>query len=220
MSKKSLTEADICTKYITPAVVASGWDLRTQIRQEFPFTNGRIIIKGDHIERGERKRADYVLYYRGNIRLAIIEAKDNNQSIGAGMQQALEYGEILDIPYIYSSNGDGFIEHDRTGKAEEIEREISLEEFPSPEELWKRYKEWKGIDEEKESILVAEYYAGEKKPRYYQEIAINRTVEAISKGQKRVLLVMATGTGKTYVASQIIYKLWKAKAKKENTFSG
>lgn len=134
------------------------------------------------------------------------------------MQQALEYGEILDIPYIYSSNGDGFIEHDRTGKAEEIEREISLEEFPSPEELWKRYKEWKGIDEEKESILVAEYYAGEKKPRYYQEIAINRTVEAISKGQKRVLLVMATGTGKTYVASQIIYKLWKAKAKKRILF--
>jgi len=218
MSKKSLSEADICTQFITPAIIASGWDSKSQIRQEFPFTNGRIIVQGNRVERGERKRADYILYYKGNIRVAIIEAKDNNQSVGAGMQQALEYGEILDIPYIYSSNGDAFIEHDRTGRAEEIEREIPLEAFPSPEELWKRYKEWKGIDEKEEPALTTEYYAGEKKPRYYQEVAINRTVEAISKGQKRVLLVMATGTGKTYVASQIIYKLWKAKAKKRILF--
>ena len=218
MGKKSLSEADICTKYITPAVVNAGWDLKNQIRQEVPFTKGRVRVKGDRIERGERKRADYILYYKGNKPIAIIEAKDNNHSVGAGMQQGLEYGEILDIPYIYSSNGDAFIEHDRTGKATEIEREIPLEQFPGPQELWRRYKEWKGIDEKIEPTLTQEYYKGSKKPRYYQEVAINRVVEAISKGQKRVLLVMATGTGKTYVASQIIHKLWKSKMKKRILF--
>ncbi|MGD0158663.1 MAG: DEAD/DEAH box helicase family protein [Candidatus Bathyarchaeia archaeon] len=218
MSKKSLTEADICTKFITPSVVGAGWDLRNQIRQEVYFTAGRIIIKGDGIERGERKRADYILYYKGNIPIAIIEAKDNNHSVGAGMQQALEYGKVLDIPFVYSSNGDSFIEHDTTGKAEEIEREIPLDNFPSPEELWRRYKDWKGITEEIEPVLTEEYYTGFKKPRYYQEVAINRTVEAISKGKNRILLVMATGTGKTYVASQVIYKLWKSKKKKRILF--
>lgn len=138
MSKASLTEADICTKFITPTIVSAGWDLRNQIRQEVYFTNGRIIIKGDRIERGERKRADYILYYKGNIPIAIIEVKDNSHSVGAGMQQALEYGEILDIPFIYSSNGDSFIEHDKTGKAEELEREILLDKFPGPDELWRR----------------------------------------------------------------------------------
>jgi type I restriction enzyme R subunit len=218
MSKKSLTEADICTKFITPTIVGVGWDLKNQIRQEVYFTNGRIIISGDRIERGERKRADYILYYKGNIPIAIIEAKDNNQSVGAGMQQALEYGEILDIPYVYSSNGDAFIEHDRTGKAIEVEREIPLDQFPGPQDLWRRYKEWKGITETIEPVLTEEYYVGPKKPRYYQEVAINRTVEAISKGQNRILLVMATGTGKTYVASQIIYKLWKSRKKKRILF--
>ena len=219
MDKKSLSETDICTKFITPAVVGNGWDLKNQIRQEVYFTNGRIIIKGDRIERGERKRADYILYYRGNIPIAIIEAKDNNYEVGSGMQQALEYGEVLvDIPFIYSSNGDGFVEHDKTGKAKELEREISLDQFPGPEELWRRYKDWKGITEQTEHVLTEEYFAGSKKPRYYQEIAINRTVEAISKGQNRILLVMATGTGKTYVASQIIYKLWKSKEKKRILF--
>jgi len=218
MSKKSLTEADICTKFITPSIVGAGWDSRNQIRQEVYFTNGRIIIKRDGIERGERKRADYILYYKGNIPIAIIEVKDNNHSVGAGMQQALEYGEILDIPFVYSSNGDSFIEHDTTGKAEEMEREISLNSFPGPEEIWRRYKDWKGITEENEHVLTEEYYIGFKKPRYYQEVAINRTVEAISKGKKRVLLVMATGTGKTYVASQIIYKLWRSKEKKRILF--
>ena len=208
MSKKSLTETDICTKYITPAIVNAGWDLRNQIRQEVYFTNGRIIIKGDRIERGDKKRADYVLYYKGNIPIAIVEAKDNNKSIGAGIQQAIEYGKILDIPFLYSSNGDGFLEHDSTGKSEEVEREFSLEEFPAPQELWNRYKDYKGITEKIEPVVTQDYYIGAKKPRYYQEVAINRTVEAISKGQKRVLLVMATGTGKTYVASQIINKLW------------
>ena len=151
MSKKSLSEADICTKFITPTIVNAGWDLRNQIRQEVYFTNGRIIIKGDRVERGERKRADYILYYRGNIPIAIVEAKDNNQSVGAGMQQALEYGEILDIPYVYSSNGDAFIEHDRTGKASEVEREIPLDQFPGPQDLWRRYKDWKGITEQIEA---------------------------------------------------------------------
>jgi type I restriction enzyme, R subunit len=218
MDKKSLSETDICTKFITPAIVEAGWDLKNQIRQEVYFTNGRIIVMGDRIERGDRKRADYILYYKGNIPLAIIEAKDNNHDVGAGMQQALDYGDILDIPFIYSSNGDTFIEHDRTAKSETTESELSLEAFPSPQELWIRYKEWKGITEETERVLTEEYYPGLKKPRYYQEVAINRTVEAISAGQKRVLLVMATGTGKTYVASQIIYKLWKSKKKRRILF--
>ncbi len=218
MDKKSLSEADICTKFITPAIVEAGWDLKSQIRQEVYFTNGRIIIKGDRIERGERKRADYILYYKGNIPIAIVEAKDNNHNVGAGLQQALEYGEILDIPFVYSSNGDGFVEHDKTGKAKEVEREIPLDQFPSSGELWRRYKDWKGITETIEPVLTEDYYMGLKKPRYYQEVAINRTVEAIAKGKRRILLVMATGTGKTYVASQIIYKLWKAKEKKRVLF--
>ena len=148
MSKKDLSETDVCTQYITPAVVDAGWDLKSQVRQEVYFTNGRIIVKGDKIQRGERKFADYILYYKANKPIAIIEAKDNNHSVGAGMQQGLDYGEILDIPYVYCSNGDAFIEHDRTGKAEEIEHEITLDEFPGPEELWRKYKEWKGIDEQ------------------------------------------------------------------------
>ncbi len=218
MNKKSLSEADICTQFITPAIVTSGWHLKNQVRQEVYFTNGRIIVKGEKIERGERKRADYVLYYKANIPIAIIEAKDNNHSIGAGLQQGIEYGEILDIPFIYSSNGDGFIEHDRTGMSQEAEKEYPLNKFPKPSDLWQRYKKWKGITEKQERIITEEYHVGLKKPRYYQEIAINRTVEAIAKGQDRILLVMATGTGKTYVASQIIYKLWKSKAKKRILF--
>jgi type I restriction enzyme R subunit len=218
MSKKSLSEADICTKYITPSILNAGWDLKNQIRQEVYFTNGRIIIKGDKIERGDRKRADYILYYKGNIPIAIIEAKDNNHSIGDGMQQALEYAQILDIPFVYSSNGDAFVEHDSTGNAKEAETEISLENFPSPQELWTRFKEWKGITEDIEKVVTEDYYVGVKKPRYYQEVAVNRTVEAISKGQNRILLVMATGTGKTYVAAQIINKLWKSRLKKRILF--
>src|SRR3989344_1587131 len=215
MSLKGLSETDICTKYITPAIQKAGWKL---FRQEKYFTDGRVIIKGDTSERGEAKKADYILYYRGNIPLAIIEAKKNIFPIGAGLQQAIEYGEILDIPFVYSSNGDGFIEHDRTGKSKKVEKELSLNQFPSPNELWNRYKEWKGIEKKHEDIITEEYYTGLKKPRYYQEIAINRTVEAIAKGQNRILLVMATGTGKTYVASQIIHKLLKSKTKKRVLF--
>ncbi len=221
MDKKALSERDICTKFITPAIVNSGWDLGNQVREEVFFTDGRIIIKNnEETARGERKRADYILYYKSNIPIAIIEAKDNNHPIGAGLPQAITYGDILDIPFSFSSNGDGFIEHDRTGKSKQIEKELRLTEFPNPEELWKRYKEWKGISEKHEKVIAQDYYVGTstKKPRYYQQIAINRTVEAVTKGQKRILLVMATGTGKTYVASQIIYKLWKAKAKKRILF--
>jgi type I restriction enzyme, R subunit len=220
MNKKDLTETDICTKYITPAIVHAGWNLHGQIRQEVFFTNGRILINGDRITRGEKKRADYILYYKPNIPIAIIEAKDNNHAVGAGLQQGLGYGETLDLPFVYSSNGDAFIEHDRTGHSKKIERELSLTEFPSPDELWERYKKWKGISTKEEKIITQDYHSGSttNKPRYYQEIAINRTVEAIAKGQDRILLVMATGTGKTFVASQIIYKLWKSKAKKRILF--
>lgn len=220
MNKKELSERDICTKFITPAILKSGWDKDKQIREEKSFTNGKIIVRGNKIVRGEQKRADYILYFRPNLPLAIIEAKDNKHTLGAGLQQAIQYGEILDIPFVYSSNGDGFIEHDRTGKSKIIERELSLDEFPNPDVLWERYKIWKGIKEPEEKIITHNYHTSQagKTPRYYQEIAINRTVENIAKGQKRALLVMATGTGKTYVASQIIYKLWKSKTKKRILF--
>ncbi len=215
MNKKSLSERDICTKYITPSIKHSGWQL---FREEVTFTDGRILLKGDKTIRGEKKRADYILYYKPNLPIAIIEAKDNNHDIGSGIQQALDYGEILDIPFVYSSNGDGFIEHDKTGNSKEVEKELSLDKFPSPDELWNRYKEWKGISKKQEEIITQDYYAGQKKPRYYQQIAINRTVEAVAKGQDRILLVLATGTGKTYVASQIMHKLLESKTKKRVLF--
>lgn len=216
MNKKSLSEASIITKYILPAVEQSGWDRDKQIAQEVSFTDGRIIVRKKVVTRGKRKRADIILYYKENLPLAIIEAKDNKHSIDAGMQQGINYGEILDIPFIYSSNGDGFIEHDRTKSDGQVEKELSLNEFPTPEELWNRYKLWKGINDKEEKVVTQDYYIDEDTfpPRYYQRIAINRTVEAISKGQDRVLLVMATGTGKTYTAFQIVYKLFKAGEKK------
>ena len=220
VNKKDLSERDICSKYITPALINAGWDLERQIREEVTFTDGRIIVRKKLVTRGERKRADYILYYKSNIPLAIIEAKDNKHPVGAGMQQALNYAEILDIPFAFSSNGDAFLEHDRTIKEGKKEREIPLNRFPSPEELWNRYKSAKGITEKEEAIVTQEYYFEQdgKTPRYYQRIAINRTIEAIAKGQKRILLVMATGTGKTYTAFQIIYRLWKSRAKKRILF--
>ena len=216
VNKKSLSETSIITKYILPAVEQSGWDRDKQIAQEVSFTDGRIIVRKKVVTRGKRKRADIILYYKENLPLAIIEAKDNKHSIDAGMQQGINYGEILDIPFIYSSNGDGFIEHDRTKSDGQVEKELSLNEFPTPEELWNRYKLWKGINDKEEKVVTQDYYIDEDTfpPRYYQRIAINRTVEAISKGQDRVLLVMATGTGKTYTAFQIVYKLFKAGEKK------
>lgn len=216
-NKKKLSEEDIKMKYITPAIEQAGWDIKKQVRAEYTFTDGRVIVRGNVTTRGKKKRADYILFYRPNMPLAIIEAKDNRHSVGAGMQQGLEYGEILDIPFVYSSNGNGFIEHDRfTGK----ERELSLDEFPTKDELWSRYLVAKGLNKEQEEIITEPYFfkAGDKQPRYYQRNAINRTIEAIAKGQERILLVMATGVGKTYVAFNIIYRLWKSKRKKKILF--
>jgi len=220
-SKKDLSERDICTKYILPAIVKAGWDAERQVREQVYFTDGRIFVKGSKTTRGERKFADFILYLKPNIPIAVIEAKDNNHSVGAGMQQALNYAEILDVPIAYSSNGDGFIQHDRTGTGGLIERELSLDDFPSPDEIWRKYRKFKGIEsDEQEEIITRDYFfdGSGRKPRYFQNVAINRTVEAIAKGQKRVLLVMATGTGKTYVAFQTIYRLWKAGVKKRILF--
>jgi len=221
IDKKDLSEQDICTKYITPAIVnQAGWDLYTQFKQEVYFTNGRVFVRGKMVSRGQAKFADYILYYKPNIPIAVIEAKDNNHPVGGGMQQALKYAEILDLQFVYSSNGDAFIEHDRTVTSGKIEREISLDAFPSPQELWQRYCTYKGIDSGIEAIVTQNYYddGTGKNPRYYQEIAINRTIEAIAKGQTRILLVMATGTGKTLTAFQIIWRLWKSKTKKRILF--
>lgn len=223
MDKKALTEADIRTKFITPAIVGpdgTKWNVMTQMLEERYFTKGRIIVRGKTVERGEAKKADYILFYKPNIPIAVVEAKDNNHSVGSGMQQALDYAETLDVPFAYSSNGDGFVEHDRTGKADSPERDLALEEFPSPEELWARYRGSKGFTQEQSAVATQDYYddGSGKAPRYYQQVAINRTVESIAAGEKRALLVMATGTGKTYTAFQIIWRLWKAGMKKRILF--
>jgi len=223
MDKKSLTEADIRTKFITPALVGtdgSKWDVMTQLREEIYFTKGRVIVRGKTVKRGEAKKADYILYYKPNIPIAVIEAKDNNHEVGAGMQQALEYAEILDVPFAYSSNGDAFLEHNRTGGGGSVERQIPLDQFPTPEELWTRHRAAKGFTPAQEIISAQDYYddGSNKTPRYYQLVAINRTVDAIARGENRILLVMATGTGKTYTAFQIIWRLWKSGAKKRILF--
>jgi len=223
MNKKTLTETDIRTKFITPALVgvnSDKWDVMTQIREEAYFTKGRVIVRGKTIQRGEAKKADYLLFYKPNIPIAVLEAKDNNHSVGDGMQQALAYAEILDVPFAFSSNGDAFLEHDRTVKTGTVTREIPLDQFPSPEELWDRYCKAKGWTNTQQQVNTQDYYddGSGKSPRYYQHIAINRTVEAIAKGENRVLLVMATGTGKTYTAFQIIWRLWKAGVKKRILF--
>jgi type I restriction enzyme R subunit len=216
-SKNDLSERDICTQFILPALIKAGWDIEKQIREEVFFTDGRIFVKGQKTARGERKRADFILYLKPNIPIAVIEAKDNNNSVGAGLQQALGYAKILDIPVALSSNGDGFIMHDSSGFSHPIEQELSLDTFPSPAALWTIYKKYKGIETpEQEEIASFDYFfdGSGRAPRYYQQIAINRTVEAIAQGQNRILLVMATGTGKTYAAFQIIYRLWKNGRKK------
>jgi type I restriction enzyme, R subunit len=220
-NKKQLSERDICTKFITPALEQAGWDMHKQVREEVSFTDGRIYVKGNLSVRGKRKRADYILYYKPNIPIAIIEAKDNSYSVKAGIQQGLDYATILDIPSVFSSNGDAFYEHDRTNSTGKIEQEIPLDQFPSPEALWQRYKKYKGIEtNEAERISSQDYFfdGSDRKPRYYQQIAINRSIEAIANGQQRILLTMATGTGKTYTAFQIIHRLWKAGAKKRILF--
>lgn len=218
--KKSLSERDICTKYITPALEKAGWDIQTQIREEVYLTKGRIIVRGKMHTRGETKRADYILSHKPNIPIAVIEAKDNNHTIGDGMQQGLTYASMIDVPFIFSSNGDAFLFHNKLAKDGIIEKEITLDEFPSPEDLWMQYCESKGLNTGQEQIVTQDYYTSdaEKEPRYYQLLAINKTIEAISKGQNRILLVMATGTGKTFTAFQIIWRLWKSRAKKRILF--
>lgn len=221
--KKELTEADIRTKFITPALVGDTggkWNVMTQLREEFYFTKGRVIVRGKTVKRGEAKKADYILYIKPGLPIAVIEAKDNNYTVGAGMQQALEYAEILDLPFAYSSNGDAFLEHDRTGAPGSVEREIPLDQFPSPEALWDRYCQAKVYTADQKIITTQSYYddGTGKSPRYYQLVAVNRTIEAIARGENRILLVMATGTGKTYTAFQIIWRLWKSGAKKRILF--
>ena len=198
MNKRSLSERDICTKFITPALTQAGWDSLTQVREEVSFTKGRVIVRGKTHSRGKSKRADYILYFKPNIPLAVIEAKDNTQSLGAGMQQALEYAGMLDIPFVFSSNGDGFLFHDRTMTKGPVESELPLGAFPSPAMLWQRYCARKNITGNIEPIVSQDYHlsGADKTPRYYQLTAINRTIEAIAKGENRVLLTMATGTGK------------------------
>jgi type I restriction enzyme R subunit len=215
MDKKKLSEADICLKFITPALVASGWNINEQVFQEFTLKAGRMVVRGHRAARDKSsiRRADYMLCHRADRPLAVIEAKDNNHSLNAGMTQAIEYAELLDVPFAFSSNGDGFIFRDRTLGSGVLESEIALDEFPSPDELWQRYCAWKGWSSEVRHVAESAWFPG-KPPRYYQITAVNRTVEAIAAGRDRVLLVMATGTGKTFTAFQIIWRLWKSGAKK------
>lgn len=221
--KKKCSEIDICDLFITPAIKRVGWDQMQQIRREVTLTPGPVIVRGNLSSRNKKKCkfADYVLSLKPGLPLAIIEAKDNNHSIGSGLQQALGYAEILDVPSAYSSNGDGFAEHNRSALDEEpTERELGMDAFPGPRTLWERYREFHGIEDDEIALVEQPYHidATGKEPRYYQTDAINRTIEAVAKGQKRVLLVMATGTGKTYTTFQIIWRLWKAGAAKRILF--
>ncbi|KUJ77865.1 restriction endonuclease [Ruegeria marisrubri] len=218
MDKQLLSERDICSKYITPALQSAGWDLQTQISEEKTLTDGRIIVRGKLVARGKQKRADYVLYLKPNIPIAVIEAKDNKHAIGDGMQQALTYAKMLRVPFAFSSNGDGFVFHDKTGFSAAMETQIGLNEFPSPESLLRRYEAWKGMNEAQAGVAFHGYHDTGKTPRYYQMNAVNAAVEAIAQGQSRLLLVMATGTGKTFTAFQIIWRLWKSGAKKRILF--
>jgi type I restriction enzyme R subunit len=214
---QSLTEQEVRTRFITPNIQDAGWKPR-QIREEYAFTDGRIIERGNMHTRGKKKQVDYLLYYKPNIPLAIVEAKKMSKPLGTGMQQVIDYAEALehaddlDVPFVYTSNGKAFIEHDRTVTDGIREREIPLDQFPGPDELWQRYREWKDLSDEHEDVVLQDYYKeiDGKTPRYYQRVAVNRAVEAYVKGRKRMLLVMATGTGKTFSAFQLIWRLWKA----------
>ena len=227
LDKKSLSERDICTKFIAPALLQQGWE-QHQFREEVKLTDGRVMVRGNLAARiknpnvkGGPKRADFVLYARPNVPIAVIEAKQAKFSVGHGMQQALAYAEMLDAPFAISSNGCGFLFHDRTGLSQPIERELQLNEFPLLADLWPIYQQWKGLTETNAIKLIEQPMHSDgsgRKPRYYQQVAINRAVEVIAKGQQRVLLVMATGTGKTYTAFQIIWRLWKVKAKRRILF--
>ena len=221
--KKELSEIDICDLFITPAIKKAGWDQVTQIRREVTLTPGPVIVRGNMSSRNKKKKkfADYVLLQQSDIPIAIVEAKDNNHSVSDGMQQALGYAEILMLPSVFSSNGDAFASHNKVPQAgEDIEAEIPLDSFPSPAEIWKRYKSYRNIEDKNEELVLEPYFedGSGKAPRYYQADAINCTIEAIAKGQRRLLLVMATGTGKTYTTFQIIWRLWKAKVAKRILF--
>jgi len=221
VSKQQMNEAEICQNFILPAVLGAGWDKLTQVRREYTFTAGQVIVRGKVHTRGKKKRADFLLFYESNLPLAVIEAKDNKHSIGSGMEQALDYAKTLDVPFVFSSNGDGFKFHDRTGQSSPVEQTLPLDGFPSPDELWSRYRTWKGLTEESERIARHPYYedpSGIKEPRYYQRNAIQRTIEAVAAGQRRILVAMATGCGKTYTAFQIIWRLWKARTVKRVLF--
>jgi type I restriction enzyme, R subunit len=220
MDKKQLSERDICTKYITPALARAGWDVATQVREEYPLTRGRIIVRGKLHTRARHKRADYVLFYKPNIPIAVIEAKDNNHSLGDGMQQALGYADMLQVPFVFSSNGDGFLFHNGIASDGVMERPLALHEFPSAETLWQWWARHRGLTDQQNALVTQDYFSdgSDKSPRYYQVLAINKTIEAIARGRNRILLVMATGTGKTYTAFQIIWRLWKSRVKKRILF--
>lgn len=220
LDKKSLSEMDIRTKFITPAIVSAGWSSFSQMREEYKVTNGRIIARGKVCKREAPLKADYVLFYKPNKPIAIVEAKDNNHTMADGMQQALQYADMMDVPFVFSSNGDGFVFHNKFITEGPAEINLSLDKFPSPETLWNMYHEQNHISPVQDAVIDEPYYSDnpDKQPRYYQMNAINKTVEAIANGQNRVLLVMATGTGKTYTAFQIIWRLWKAGIKKRILF--
>lgn len=219
VNKKQLTEQEIRTRYITPAIKASNW-MDTQIREEYTITAGRIVAQGGAYKREKGKRADYVLFYKSHIPLAIVEAKDNNHTVSDGMQQALKYAQMLNVPFVFSSNGDAFSFHNRMDVKGEKEQQIALDKFPSCAALWEMYKTNSNLSTHEEQVMMQPYYTerANRIPRYYQTNAINLTVDAIAKGQNRILLVMATGTGKTYTAFQIIWRLWKGGQKKRILF--
>lgn len=223
INKKELSETDICDLFITPAIKNAGWDPVNQIRREVTLTPGPVIVRGNISSRNKKKKkfADYVLYQEPGVPISVIEAKDNNHTVSQGMQQALQYSEILDVPSAFSSNGDAFASHNKFPAAgEDVEIQFPLEAFPPPQTLWKRYKKYRGIEDQSEELVLQPYHTDSsgKEPRYYQVEAINRVMETVAKGQKRILLVMATGTGKTYTTFQIIWRLWKAKVVKRILF--
>ncbi|EOJ5915891.1 TPA: EcoAI/FtnUII family type I restriction enzme subunit R [Escherichia coli] len=221
LNLSNLTEADIITKCVMPAILNAGWDNTTQIRQEVKLRDGKVIVRGKVAARRTVKSADIVLYHKPGIPLAVIEAKANKHEIGKGMQQGIEYARLLDVPFVFATNGDGFIFRDATAaEGECLEKQITLDDFPSPAELWQKFCLWKGYTQAQLPVITQDYYddGSGKSPRYYQLQAINKTIEAVSNGQNRVLLVMATGTGKTYTAFEIIWRLWKSKNKKRILF--
>lgn len=221
--KKALSETDICDLFITPAIREAGWDAIRQIRREVTLTPGPIVVRGNISSRNKKKKkfADYVLYWEPGVPVAVIEAKDNKHTVSHGLQQALGYADILQVPSAFSSNGDAFAAHNKVpNPGDDIETEFALDAFLPPDQLWQRYKHYRGIADQNEKLVVQPYYedSSSKEPRYYQVEAINRTIEAVANQQKRVLLVMATGTGKTYTTFQIVWRLWKAKQVKRVLF--